>query len=117
MSFARATSAGRPPARRTLAAALAVVLVVLIATFSGSDPYLEGLGLCGHGGCPEASHVVHSSSSGACLAAVLVTAGVAGLAYFAALGLGRAARQQRPAEAYLSPDPPPPRAPLALPSH
>ena len=104
-----------PFARR----ALLVLLVVAIAAFSSSDPYLEGLGLCGHGGCPEASqssHVVHSGSSGACLAAVLVAAGVAGPAFFAGLGLGRATRQRRPAEAYLPPDPPPPQVPLALPS-
>ena len=120
MSFAPVPSVPLPFARRFAVRALLVAAVVLVATFSTSDPYLEGLGLCGHGGCPEASqssHIAHSGSSGACLAAVLVAAGVAGPAFFAGLGLGRATRQQRPSEAYLPPDPPPPRVSLALPSH
>ncbi|QIN85357.1 hypothetical protein GBA63_21820 (plasmid) [Rubrobacter tropicus] len=101
---------------RSAMRALLVLLVVAIAAFSSSDPYLEGLGLCGHGGCPEASHVSHVGSSGACLAAVLVAAAVAGPAFFAALALGRAGRERRPAETFLPPDPPPPRVLLALPS-
>ena len=103
-----------PSVRRAL-----VALVVVVGAFLASHPYLEEAGLCGHGGCPDASpssHVSHVGPSGACLAAVLVAAAVAGPAFFAALGLGGAASQRRPSETYLPPEPPPPQALLALPS-
>ncbi len=90
--------------------------VVLVAAFLASHPYLEGAGLCGHGGCPEAtqsSHAAHAASSAGCVAAVLAAAGGATVAFFASFGLGRSPRQRRPAEAFLPPDPPPPRAALA----
>ena len=96
--------------------------VVLVAAVLASHPYLEEAGLCGHGGCPEASqsshatHATHAGPSGACLAAVLAAAGASVPAFFAFLK-GRAVRQRRPAEAYLVPEPPPPRVPRALPSH
>ena len=109
MSFVRSSSSRVPSVRWSALRMLLVVLVVVVAAFSSSDPYLEGLNLCGHGGCPEASHVAHSGSSGTCLAAVLAAAAVTGPAFFAALGLRRATRQRRPAEAVLAPDPPPPR--------
>ena len=94
--------------------------VVLVAAVLASHPFLEEAGLCGHGGCPEASqssHVTHAAPSLACLAAVLVAAGAAAPAFFASLGGRRPVRQQRPTEAHLPPEPPPPQLFRALPSH
>ena len=101
--------------RRTRMAALVVMVAALLAS-----PFLDEVGLCGHGGCPEASqssHAAHAGASSACLAAVLVATGAAASAFFASLGGRRPVRQQRPAEAHLPPELPPPQLFRALPSH
>lgn len=101
--------------RRTRMAALAIMVAALLAS-----PFLDEVGLCGHGGCPEASqstHAAHAGPAGACLAAVLVAAGAAAPAFFAPLGGRRPGRQQRPTEAHLPPESPPPQVLWALPSH
>ena len=101
--------------RRTRMAALVVMVAALLAS-----PFLDEVGLCGHGGCPEASqstHAAHAGPSGACLAAVLVAAGAAAPALFASPGGRRPFRQQRPTEAHLPPESPPPQLFRALPSH
>jgi hypothetical protein len=89
-----------------------VALVVLVVAFVAFHPYLDEAGLCGLGGCPEASqtsHAAHVGFSTACLFAVLVTSGARALASASFFGRRRAADPLRPTEAYLSPDPPPPR--------
>lgn len=102
--------------RRTRMAALLVVMAAALL----ASPFLDEVGLCGHGGCPEASqstHAAHAGLSGACLAAVLVAAGAAAAAFFASLRGRLPARQQRPTEAHLPPELPPPQFLWALPSH
>lgn len=89
-------------------------LAVLVAAFLALHPYLDAAGLCDLGGCPEASqsssHAAHGmGTSATCLAAVLVASGAAALAFASLLGRRRVADQHRPAEAYLSPDTPPPQ--------
>ena len=89
-----------------------VALAVLVAAFVALHPYLDEAGLCGLGGCPEASqssHETHVGFSTACLFAVLVAWGARALAPAWFLGRRRAADPLRPTEAHLSPDPPPPR--------
>ncbi len=88
-----------------------VALVVLVAAFVALHPYLDEAGLCGLGGCPEASqfsHTAHTSFSTACLVAVLVVASTA-LAFTSLFGRRRTTNHPLLTEAYLSPDPPPPR--------
>jgi hypothetical protein len=90
---------------------LLVALAVLVAAFLVLHPYLDEAGLCGLGGCPEASqssHGGHAGFSNTCLVAVLATFPAA-LAFASFFGRRRAADHPRPIEAYLSPDPPPPR--------
>ncbi|QIN84515.1 hypothetical protein GBA63_19100 [Rubrobacter tropicus] len=97
--------------------ALLAASVLLVFVFLVSHPYLEGAGLCDDGGCPPAtqlSHATHAEPSSSCPAAVLAAAGAAAPAFFAFVGCRRASRQRRPLEAYLPPEPPPPRLPRAL---
>lgn len=100
--------------------ALLAASVLLVVVFLVSHPYLEGAGMCDHGGCPPAtqlSHATHADPSSTCPAAVLAAAGAAASAFFAFVGCRRAAHQRRPLEAYLPPEPPPPRLSNALLSH
>jgi hypothetical protein len=88
-----------------------LVLAVLVAAFVALYPYLD----CDAGQCPEASHLSHTSSAGplaTCLVAVLAST-TATLASAPLFKGRRADRRRRPAEAYLSPDPPPPRITLS----
>jgi hypothetical protein len=86
--------------------------VVLVAAFMSLHPYLDEAGLCGLGGCPEASQVsntAHTSFSTVCLVAVLA-ASVAGVLAFASFfDRRRVDDHPWPIEAYISLDPPPPR--------
>jgi hypothetical protein len=94
-----------------------VALVVLVAAFVALHPYLDEAGLCGFGGCPGASqfsHAAHAGFSSTCLVAVLAASGALALAFASFSGRRRATGYPRPIEAYLSPDPPPPRV---SPSH
>jgi hypothetical protein len=91
-------------------AQLVIVLVILVVAFASFHPYFDAAGYCGLGGCPEvsqSSHAAHVSFSTTCLVAVLAVSPMA-LA-FAFFGRRRVADHSRPTEAYLSPDPPPPR--------
>jgi hypothetical protein len=97
-------------------AQLLVALAILVAAFVALHPYLDEAGLCGLGGCPDASqssHAAHGGFSTACLVAVLV-ASPAAYAFASSLGRRRAYDQPGLTETYLSPDPPPPRV---SPSH
>jgi hypothetical protein len=88
-----------------------MVLVILVVAFASFHPYFDAAGLCGLGGCQEASqssHAAHASFSTICLVGVLAASPLA-LAFAFFLGRRRAADDSRPAEAYFSPDPPPPR--------
>jgi hypothetical protein len=89
-----------------------VVITVLVAAFVALHPYLDEAGLCGFGECPEASQsspAAHAGFSSACLLAVLV-ASPAALAFASFFGCRRAADHPLLTEAYLAPEPPPPRS-------
>jgi hypothetical protein len=88
-------------------------MAIFVLAFSSFHFYFDATGLCGLGGCPEPSQSSHASHSGgsstACVAAVLVAfLMVSSLVTFS--GRRRAADHRCPAEAYPSPDPPPPRS-------
>jgi hypothetical protein len=88
-----------------------VALVVLVVAFVSFHPFLDEAGLCGVGGCLEASQsspAAHVGFSTACLFAVLAALPAA-LAFAPFLGRRRADYQPGPTDTYLSPDPPPPR--------
>jgi cytochrome bd-type quinol oxidase subunit 2 len=89
-----------------------LVLAVIVAVFVALYPYLDSMGMCHSGECPQ---VVHSASSGfstACLlAAVLVIVPV--LRAVTAFGWRSATSELRPIQVFSSPDPPPPRPPLS----
>ena len=92
-----------------------LVLAVLVAALVALHPYLDEAGLCGLGGCPDASqssHEAHVGFSTTCLVVVLVGFSVLPSASAAFFGRRRAADPLRPTEARLSPDPPPPRVSL-----
>jgi hypothetical protein len=96
----------------TLQRAHLVVIMGLVAAFVALHPYLDEAGLCGLGGCPEASqvsHTAHTSFSTICLAAVLAASAVGVLAFASFYRRRRVDDFPRPTETYLSPDPPPPR--------
>jgi hypothetical protein len=105
--------AGYNPRVLLLGHAHLVALVVLVTAFVALHPYLDKAGLCGFGGCPEASqqssHAAHTSFSTTCLVAVLAASGARALAFTPFFGRCRATDYPRPTEVYLSPDPPPPR--------
>jgi hypothetical protein len=92
-------------------AQLLVALAVLVAVFVALHPYLDEAGLCGLGGCPEASQgsqSAHASSSTACLLAVLVASPTV-LALASFVGRRRTTDHPLLTEAYLPLEPPPPR--------
>ncbi len=87
-----------------------VLLTSLVAAFVALHPYLDPSGLCGSGGCPEASssHAAHTGFSNLCLGAALV-ASVAAASSFAPPSEGRrVADHRRPVQAFFAPDTPPP---------
>jgi hypothetical protein len=88
-------------------------LAVLVAAFVALYPYLGNMGMCEVGECPYAAQSSsHTSSAG--LASVCVSAVLSAFPAVLAFALFRrrrlAAADSRPAELYLSPDPPPPRS-------
>jgi hypothetical protein len=88
-----------------------VTLAVFVAAFMTVHPYLDEAGLCGLGGCPEASqssHAAHSGFSTTCLVAVLAASSAA-LAFAPFFGRRRTTGHPLLTEAYLPPEPPPPR--------
>jgi hypothetical protein len=92
--------------RRTLL----ITFAVLVAAFVALYPYLDSVGMCHSGECPQ---VVHSASSGfstACMI-VAVLAGMSVLPVVAVFGLRGVASELRPLQVFSSPDPPPPRLP------
>jgi hypothetical protein len=97
----------------TLRRAYLVALAVLVATFVALYPYLGNRGMCDSGECPYATQSSsHTSSTGlasVCVSAVL-SAFPAVLAFALFRGRRLPAADSRPAELYLSPDPPPPRS-------
>ena len=87
-------------------------LAVLVATFVALYPYLAGMGMCDSGECPYAAQSSsHTSSSGlasVCVRAVL-SAFPAMLAFATLRGRCLSDERSRPAQFFLSPDPPPPQ--------
>jgi hypothetical protein len=87
-----------------------VVLAVLVAAFVALYPYLDSMGMCHSGECPQ---VVHSASDGlstACMV-VAVLVGVSVLRAVTKSGLRGAISEVQPIQVFSSPDPPPPRLP------
>ena len=87
-------------------------LAVLVATVVALYPYLGDMGMCDSAECPYATQSSsHTSSSGlvsACVGAVL--SAVPALLAFATLRARRLSDERsRPAQFFLSPDPPPPQ--------
>ena len=95
---------------------LLTALAVFVFAFASFHAYFDAAGLCGLGGCPDASHTADGSHgagfSTACVAAVL-GASLAAHAFASFFGR-RATEQRRPSATYLSPDTPPPRVLLGL---
>jgi hypothetical protein len=80
---------------------------LLVAAFVALHPYLDEAGLCGFGGCQEASqfsHATHASFSTTCLVAVLVASSTA-LAFVPFFGR-RTTDHPLLTDAYLPPEPP-----------
>ena len=108
----KASGYNGPAMTTSYRAQLLVAMAVFVLAFSSFHFYFDATGMCGLGGCPEPSHSSHASHSGgsstACVAAVLVTfLTVPSLVPFS--GRRRAADHRCPAEAYPSPDTPPPQ--------
>lgn len=89
-------------------------VAALVAAFMVLYPYLDGMGLCISGGCPEASQASHHTVSGGLMTACLLVAAVLGstpVVFAFAVFRGRPVDAfVRPAQLYLSPELPPPRA-------
>ena len=87
-------------------------LAVLVATFVALYPYLGNMSMCDSGECPYAAQSSsHTSSAGlgsVCVSAVL-SAFPAMLAFATLRGRWLSAERSRPAQFFLSPDPPPPQ--------
>ncbi len=87
-------------------------LAALAATFVALYPYLGDMGMCDSAECPYATQSSsHASSSGlasVCVGAVM--SAVPALLAFATLRARRLSDERsRPAQFFLSPDPPPPQ--------
>ena len=87
-------------------------LAVLVATVVALYPYLGDMGMCNSGECPYATQSsYHTSPSGpasVCVGAVL-SAFPALLAFATLRGRRLFDERSRPAQFFLSPDPPPPQ--------
>ena len=93
---------------------LAAALAVLVATVVALYPYLGDMGMCDSAECPYATQSSsHTSSSGlasVCVGAVMSASAVPALLAFATLRARRLSDERsRPAQFFLSPDPPPPQ--------
>lgn len=96
-----------------------VLLTILVAAFVALHPYLDASGLCGSGGCQEASQASHAPHAGffsaVCVGAVLAASAAAAASPFAApSGRRRIAGLRQPVGAFLPPDTPPPIPSLGL---
>ncbi len=99
--------------RRTYLVAFAVLVAVFVALY----PYLSAMNHCGDHGeeCPYAMQSSHTTSVGfttMCVSAVLAASSVAVLALAAFRGRRLTDISMRPADIFLSLDPPPPRLSL-----
>ncbi len=87
-------------------------LAVLVATVVALYPYLGDMGMCDPGECPYAarssSHTSPSGPASVCVGAVL-SALPALLAFATLRGRRLSDERSRPAQFFLSPDPPPPQ--------
>jgi len=94
--------------RRTYLLSLAVLVTLFVALY----PYLGDMGMCDSAECPYATQSSsHTSSSGlasVCVGAVL-SAFPALLAFATLRGRRLSDARSRPAQFFLSPDPPPPQ--------
>lgn len=92
--------------RRTLV----VMLAALVAGFVAFYPYLDGLGYCDSGGCPEISHVDAPASGGVAVGAlVAVLVGSTSIAASGSFYRRRDGSHRQPDQLHLSPEAPPPR--------
>lgn len=87
-----------------------VMLAALAAGFVALYPYLDGLGYCDSGGCPEISHVDAPASGGVAAGAlVAVLVGLASMAASGSFYRRRGCSQRLPDQLLPSPEAPPPR--------
>ena len=85
-----------------------ILLAGLVVAFVALYPYLDFMGMCHSGECPQ---VVHSASGGFSTACMVVAV-LAVVPVLRTIGVFRsrgAAFELRPAQVFSSPDPPPPR--------
>ncbi len=90
---------------------LLLFIAVLLAAFVASYPYLDGMGLCVSGGCPDAqqaSSAISGGLSGACLL-VAVLGSTPAVVAFALFRGSPFSANRHPTQLYFSPEPPPPR--------
>lgn len=91
---------------------LLLVLAVIVAAFVAFYPYLDGMGFCDDGGCPEISQSSPTTSVGfsaVCCPLAVLALGSAAFAFVSFRGQRTVADHPRLIGLYLSPDPPPPR--------
>jgi len=90
-------------------------LAVLVAAFVALYPYLGAMGMCHSGECPYATQSSAQSSAtsagvaGLCLGAVLAVSPAGILAFAMLRGRRLSDERSRPAQFFLSPEPPPPQ--------
>ncbi|MDP9412234.1 MAG: hypothetical protein M3R38_27930 [Actinomycetota bacterium] len=96
-----------------------VALAVLVAAFVSLYPYLGAMDMCHSGECPYATQSSAQSSAtsagvaGLCLGAVLAVSPAGILAFAMLRGRRLSDERSRPAQFFLSPDPPPPQFSLS----
>ncbi len=97
--------------RRTYLLSLAILVTFFVALY----PYLGAMEMCHSGECPYAAQTSTQSSTGSaglaglCLLGAVLAVSSAGTLAFAMLRGRRLDEGSRPAQFFLSPDPPPPQ--------
>ncbi len=92
-----------------------ILLAILVALFVSLYPYLGTMEMCHSGECPYAAQTSTQSSMGSaglaglCLLGAVLAVFSAGTLAFAMLRGRRLDEGSRPAQFFLSPDPPPPQ--------
>lgn len=112
-----AAPAGRlyTPVALTVRRTYLLAFGVLVTAFVSLYPYLGAMEMCHFGECPYAAQSSTQSSTastgltGLCLSAVLATSPAGILAFAMLRGRRLFDERSRPAQFFLSPDPPPPQ--------
>ncbi len=86
-----------------------ITLAAIVATFVALYPYLASTGSCETGKCPYAVQSSQGAAGAGACVAVLAASSAVSFAFAAFRRHRLPAIDRRPAQLYLSPDPPPPR--------